>query len=85
MLAAVGGAADFWPFAFGNYDETFESRQAAGLPAMLVVPWQFISCLLAGLLLLALGVLRRRAGNFEPAVLTILASGFVVGSLWTPV
>ena len=85
VVAAVGGAADFWPFAFGNYDETFESRQAAGLPAMLVVPWQFIFCLLAGLLLLALGVLRRRAGNFEPAVLTILASGFVVGSLWTPV
>lgn len=85
VVAAVGGAADFWPFAFGNYDETFESRQAAGLPAMLVVPWQFIFCLLAGLLLLALGVLRRRAGNFEPAAIMILASGFVVGSLWTPV
>ena len=85
VLAAVGGAADFWPFAFGSYDETFESRQAAGLPAMLEVPWQFIFCLLAGLLLVALAVLRRRAGDFESGILTILASGFVVGSLWTPV
>lgn len=85
VLAAVGGAADFWPFAFGSYDQTFESRRAAGPPWVLVVPWQFMACLLAGILLLALAVLRRRSGEFEPAVLTILASGFVVGSLWTPV
>ena len=85
VVAAVGGAADFWPFPFGSYHETFESRLAAGLPWVMVVPWQFISCLMAGLLLLALAVLRRRAADLELAVLTVLASGFVVGSLWTPV
>ena len=85
LVAAVGGAADFWPFRFGSYAETFESRQAAGLPWVLAVPWQFMSCVLAGLMLLGLAVLRRRAPNGEPAVLTIQATGFVVGSWWTPV
>ena len=85
VVAAVAGAIDFWPFPLGSYAETFESRQAAGLPWLLIVPWQFIACLLAGLLLLVLAVLRRRAPDGEVAVLTILASGFVIGSLWTPV
>ena len=69
----------------GSYAETFESREAAGLPWVLTVPWQFMSCVLAGLLLLGVAVLRRRAANGEPAVLTILASGFVIAALWTPV
>jgi hypothetical protein len=85
LVAAIGGAADFWPFRFGSYAETFESRQAEGLPWVLLVPWQTMSCVVAGLLLLVLAVLRRRASEGEPAVLVILAAGFVVGSLWTPV
>lgn len=85
LVAAAGGAADFWPFRFGSYAETFESREAAGLPWVLTVPWQFMASVLAGLLLLGVAVLRRRAANGEPAVLTILASGFVIAALWTPV
>ncbi len=84
IVAAVGGATDFWPFRFGSYAETFESRQARGLPWVLGAPWQFLGCVLAGLLLLVLAVLRRRARDGEPAVHGILAGGFVVGSLWTP-
>ncbi|MDR7255453.1 hypothetical protein J2X46_004460 [Nocardioides sp. BE266] len=85
LVAAVAGAADFWPFRFASYAESFESRRADGLTWVLLVPWQFISCVVAGLLLFVLAALRRRAADREPVVLTILAGGFVTGSLWTPV
>jgi hypothetical protein len=85
VVAAVGGAMDFWPFALGSYAETFESRQAAGLSWVQLVPWQLGCCLLAGLLLLVLAVLRRRAPNGEPFAIVLLAAGFVTAALWTPV
>lgn len=84
LVGAVAGAVDLWPFPFGSYAETFESRQA-GMPWVLIFPWQFLGFLVAACLLIALAVLRRRGGDGEPVVLLILASGFVVGSIWTPV
>ena len=77
LIAAVAGAADFWTFPWGSYRVTFESRGDS-------FPWQFVASVLAGLLLVVLAVMRRRAGRGEWAVLLLLAAGMVVGSLWTP-
>jgi hypothetical protein len=77
VVAAVAGAVDFWTFPFGNYDETFESRGDT-------IPVQFLACVMAGLVLLSLAVVRRRAENHEWAVLLVLAIGTFVASLWTP-
>ena len=77
LISAVAGVADFWPFPWGSYRVTFESRGSS-------FPWQFVASVLAGLLLLVLAVMRRRAGRGEWAVLLLLAAGMVVGSLWTP-
>jgi hypothetical protein len=79
VLAAVGGAVDFWSFPTGSYSVTFESRGGNE------VPLQFLGCVLAGLLLIALAVTRRRAGRREPLALLLLATGALSSSLWTPV
>lgn len=78
-VSAVAGAVDFWPFPIGSYAVTFESRAGAS-----PVPLQFVGSVAAGLLLLALALLRRRAGRWEWAVLVLLSGGMLVGSLWTP-
>ena len=77
LISAVAGVADFWPFPWGSYRVTFESRGTS-------FPWQFTASVLAGLLLVVLAVMRRRAGRGEWAVLLLLATGMVVGSPWTP-
>ena len=77
LLSAVTGLIDFWAFPWGSYRVTFESRGSS-------FPWQFVASVLAGAVLLVLVVMRRRAGGGEWAVLLLLASGMVVGSLWTP-
>ena len=79
VIAAVGGAVDFWPFPFGSYRETFESRGGNQ------VPLQFLGCLLAGVLLVVLAVVVRRATDREWLALLALAAGLVTSSLWTPV
>jgi hypothetical protein len=78
-VSAVAGAADFWPFPTGSYAVTFESRGDVGTG-----PLQFLSSVVAGLLLVGLAVLRRRDKPWEWAVLVLLAAGMLVGSLWTP-
>jgi hypothetical protein len=77
LISAVAGGVDFWTFPWGSYRVTFESRGSS-------FPWQFVSAVLAGLLLVVLAVMRRRADRGEWAVLLLLAAGMVVGSLWTP-
>ena len=56
---------------------TFESLGDA-------IPWQFLAAVVAGLLLVALAVLRRHGGRGEWSVLALLGVGMVVGSVWTP-
>ena len=77
VVAAVAGAVDFWSFPLGSYAVTFESRGDE-------FPWQLLASLAAGLLLLALAVMRRSARQGEWAVLVVLGVGMVLGSLWTP-
>jgi hypothetical protein len=69
---------DYWTFPLGSYDETFESRRDT-------FPVQFLACVLMSMGLVVLAVLRRRAGAGEGAMLLVLASGTLVGSLWGPV
>ena len=78
ILAAVAGAVDFWTFPFGSYRETFESRGDQ-------FPFQFLGCVLAGVLLAALAVVMRKSGNWTGLALLVLAGGLVTSSLWTPV
>ena len=78
LIAAIGGAVEFWTFPFASYHETFESRGDT-------FPVQFLACVLMSLLLATLALLRRNAGAGEWAVLLVLASGTLTGSLWAPV
>ena len=77
LISSIAGLVDFWAFPWGSYRVTFESRGSS-------FPWQFVASVLAGLVLLVLAVLRRRAARGEWAVLLLLASGMVGGSVWTP-
>jgi hypothetical protein len=79
VIAAVAGAVDFWTFPLGSYRETFESRGSNQ------VPFQFLACVLAGVVVMTLAVARPRAGDGEWMALLLLASGALVSSLWTPV
>jgi hypothetical protein len=79
VIAAVAGAGDFWTFPLGSYEVTFESRGGNE------VPFQFLACALAGVVIMGLAVARRRAGDGEWMVLLLLASGALASSLWTPV
>lgn len=78
VVSAVAGTVDFWSFPLGSYAVTFEALGDA-------IPWQFLASVAAGLLLIGLAMLRRTAGQGEPAVLAVLGIGMVVGSVWTPV
>ena len=77
LISAVAGGADFWTFPWGSYRVTFESRGSS-------FPWQFVSAVLAGLLLVVLAVMRRRADHGEWVVLLLLAAGMVRGVVVDP-
>jgi hypothetical protein len=79
ILGAVAGAADFWSFPFGSYEETFESRGGNE------VPYQFVGSVMTGVVVAILAVARRTAGDGEWVALLVLASGALTSSLWTPV
>jgi hypothetical protein len=77
FVSAAAGTIDFGSFPLGSYAVTFESLGDG-------VPWQFLACVLAGLLLIAMAVSRRTAGHGESAVTALLGIGMVAGSVWTP-
>jgi hypothetical protein len=78
LVSAAAGTVDFWSFPWGSYAVTFESRGDS-------FPWQLISSVVAGVLLIALAVMRRTGGRGEWAVLALLGVAMVLGSVWTPV
>jgi hypothetical protein len=78
VIAAVAGAVDFWTFPFASYEETFESRGNG-------VPVQFLGCVVAGVVIMILALVRRTAADREWVALVVLASGVLTSAVWTPV
>jgi hypothetical protein len=77
VVSAVTGTVDFWSFPLGSYAVTFESLGDA-------FPWQFLTSVVAGLLMVALAVMRRTGAHGEWAVLAMLGIGMMAGSVGTP-
>jgi hypothetical protein len=82
VALAVSTILEFWPFAWGSYAETFESKGGVVLVGGFL---QAVCSVLVAMAVLVLGFVARRAGVLPLWLALVLAAGFVGTVFLTPV